>query len=157
MKKLTSLQKRKIKLSLVKAIFSKTNSTTISLETERLILKKLELSDISNLVPLRADIEVMHYTGEGAVQTRKQVEEYLNFIISYFEKYGLGFYLVFEKESGSFIGEAGLFHLLFDDTQSEIEINYHLKLAYKARNNKYLNESLITLPGICRHNEGYAC
>ncbi|HRD69010.1 MAG TPA: GNAT family N-acetyltransferase [Legionella sp.] len=38
----------------------------------------------------------------------------------------MGFCLVFEKESGNFVGEAGIFHLLFDDTQPEIEINYHL-------------------------------
>ncbi len=38
----------------------------------------------------------------------------------------LGFCLVFEKESGSFVGEAGLFHLLFDDAQPEIELGYHL-------------------------------
>ena len=37
----------------------------------------------------------------------------------------MGFFLVFEEDSRSFIGEAGLFHLLFDDTQTEIEINYH--------------------------------
>ena len=38
----------------------------------------------------------------------------------------MGFFLVFEKENGNFIGEAGIFHLLFDDTQSEIEVGYHL-------------------------------
>lgn len=106
-------------------MLSTANSTTF-LETKRLMLKIPKLSNMDNLVPLRADIEVMQYTGEGTVQTKKQVEEYLNFVISYFEKHGMGFFLVFEKESGSFVGEAGLFHLLFDDTQSEIEINYHL-------------------------------
>lgn len=33
---------------------------------------------------------------------------------------------MFEKESGYFVGEGGLHHLRFDDTQPEIEINYHL-------------------------------
>jgi RimJ/RimL family protein N-acetyltransferase len=98
----------------------------VFLETKRLMLKTPELSDIDNLVALRSDHEVMKHTGEGSAQTEEQVREYLNFAISYQKKHGMGFYLVFEKGNGEFIGEAGLFHLLFDDTQPEIEIGYHL-------------------------------
>ena len=68
----------------------------------------------------------MKYTGEGGAQTKEQVQDYLNFALSYQKKHGMGFCLVFEKESSSFVGEAGLFHLLFDDTQPEIEVSYHL-------------------------------
>ncbi|HAU0262644.1 TPA: GNAT family N-acetyltransferase [Legionella pneumophila] len=99
---------------------------SIFLETERLFLRAPELSDLDTLVTLRSDFEIMKYTGEGGAQTKEQVRDYLNFALSYQKKHGLGFYLVFEKESGHFVGEAGLFHLLFDDTQPEIEINYHL-------------------------------
>jgi RimJ/RimL family protein N-acetyltransferase len=99
---------------------------SVFLETERLILKKPELSDIAYLVALRSDFEVMQYTGEGEAQTEEQVKEYLNFAIAYKKKHGMGFCLVFEKETGKFVGEAGLFHLLFDDTQPEIEVDYHL-------------------------------
>src|SRR3990167_10800322 len=99
---------------------------SIFLETKKLILKMPQLSDLDNLAILRSDLEVMKNTGYGVTQTKEQVKEYLDFAISYQEKNGMGFCLVFEKESGSFIGEAGLFHLLFDDTQSEIELGYHL-------------------------------
>ncbi|CAM2773341.1 GNAT family N-acetyltransferase [Legionella worsleiensis] len=99
---------------------------SIFLETKRLVLRAPELSDLDELVTLRSDFEVMKYTGEGGAQTKEQVEDYLNFALSYQKKHGMGFYLVFEKESGSFVGEAGLFHLLFDDTQPEIEVGYHL-------------------------------
>jgi hypothetical protein len=44
----------------------------------------------------------------------------------YLEKYGLAFYSVFEKETGNFVGQAGLFHLGFDVTQSDIELAYRL-------------------------------
>jgi len=98
----------------------------IFLETKRLILKTNELSDLAMLIALRSDFEVMKNTGYGVTQTKEQVKEYLDFAISYQEKHRMGFCLVFEKESGSFIGEAGLFHLLFDDTQPEIELGYHL-------------------------------
>ncbi|STX44047.1 nucleotidyltransferase PLUS glutamate rich protein GrpB PLUS ribosomal protein alanine acetyltransferase [Legionella gratiana] len=83
---------------------------SIFLETERLVLRVPKLCDLDTLVTLRSDFEVMQYTGEGGAQTKEQVQDYLNFAISYHKKHGLGFYLVFEKESGSFVGEAGLFH-----------------------------------------------
>jgi GrpB-like predicted nucleotidyltransferase (UPF0157 family)/RimJ/RimL family protein N-acetyltransferase len=78
------------------------------------------------LVALRSDLEVMENTGYGGTQTKEEVREYLDFAISYHEKHGMGFCLVFEKESGSFVGEAGIFHLLFNDEQPEIELGYHL-------------------------------
>ncbi|HAU1322417.1 TPA: GNAT family N-acetyltransferase [Legionella pneumophila] len=99
---------------------------SVFLETKRLILKTAELSDLDMLAALRSDFEVMENTGYGGTQTKEEVREYLDFAISYQEKHGMGFCLVFEKESGSFIGEAGLFHLLFDDAQSEVELGYHL-------------------------------
>lgn len=99
---------------------------SIFLETKRLILRAPELSDLDKLVTLRSDFEVMKYTGEGGAQTKEQVQDYLNFAMSYQKKHGMGFCLVFEKESSRFVGEAGLFHLLFDDTQPEIEVSYHL-------------------------------
>jgi GrpB-like predicted nucleotidyltransferase (UPF0157 family)/GNAT superfamily N-acetyltransferase len=98
---------------------------SIFLETERLILKTPELSDLDNLVVLRSDPDVMKYTGDD-VQEKEEVKEALDFFISYYDKHGMGFFSVFEKETGSFIGQAGLFHLLFDDTQPEIEIAYRL-------------------------------
>ena len=98
----------------------------IFLETKRLILKRLEPSDFDRLLALRSDVEVMCYTGEGGPQTEEQVQQYLKFSLAYQEKHGLGFCTVFEKETEQFIGEAGLFHLLFDDSQTDMEINYHL-------------------------------
>lgn len=98
---------------------------SIFLETKRLILKTTELSDLDNLVALRSDPDVMKYTGDD-VQGKEEVKEALNFFISYYDKHGMGFFSVFEKETGSFVGQAGLFHLLFDERQPEIEIAYRL-------------------------------
>jgi GrpB-like predicted nucleotidyltransferase (UPF0157 family)/RimJ/RimL family protein N-acetyltransferase len=103
---------------------------SIFLETRRLLLKAPKITDLDELVGLRSDNEVMHYTGEGGSQTKEQVQNYLNFALSYQEKHGMGFCLVLEKDSGNFIGEAGLFHLLFDDMQPDIEIGYHLHKKY---------------------------
>lgn len=103
--------------------------TTI-LETKRLILKEPELSDFDDLVVLRTDPAVMQYIGTGTVQTREQVKTFLDNAKPYLEEYGLAFYSVFEKETGGFVGQAGLLHLGFDGTQSDIELAYRLNKKY---------------------------
>lgn len=96
------------------------------METKRLILKTIKLSDLDNLVTLRGDPDVMKYVGDGAVHTEEQVRRFLKMAIPYQEKHGIGFCMVFKKESGNFIGQAGLFHIGYYDIQLEIEIAYRL-------------------------------
>ena len=99
---------------------------SIFLETKRLILKKTELSDFDRLMALRSDPDVMKYLGDGTVHTEDQVRKFLSMAIPYQEKHGIGFCTVFEKESGDFIGQAGLFHIGYHDEQPDIEIAYRL-------------------------------
>jgi ribosomal-protein-alanine N-acetyltransferase len=87
---------------------------SIILETKRLIVKTLEKSDFDDLLALRTDPDVMRYIGTGKVQTKEQVQEFLNNFAPYWEKYGLGFFAVFEKSTNQFVGQAGLFHLGFN-------------------------------------------
>jgi GrpB-like predicted nucleotidyltransferase (UPF0157 family) len=103
---------------------------SILLETKRLILKTHELSDLDNLIALRSDPDVMKYIGVGTLHTEEQVKRFLNIAILYQEKHGIGFCSVFEKESGVFIGQAGLFHMGYDDEQPDIELAYRLHRKY---------------------------
>ncbi len=95
----------------------------IFLETERLILRLPVWSDLDNLIRLRSDPEVMKYLG-GFPHTQAQVERFLRIAIPYQEKYGFGFCSFFEKATGEFIGQAGLFHKGFYDEQPDIELAY---------------------------------
>src|SRR6185312_16592797 len=99
---------------------------TIILETKRLILKKPVSSDFDDLLRLRTDHQVMRYIGAGDIQTENQVKEFIENAKPYSDKYGLGFYSVFEKEENEFIGQAGLFHLGFNVKQPDIELAYRL-------------------------------
>lgn len=99
---------------------------TIFLETKRLILKKHKLSDFDNLLALRSDPDVMKYIGDGSIHTEEQIRRFLTMTIPYQEKHGIGFCAAFEKASGNFIGQAGLFHIGYLDTQPDIEIAYRL-------------------------------
>jgi GrpB-like predicted nucleotidyltransferase (UPF0157 family)/dephospho-CoA kinase len=116
----------------------------IALETKRLTLKFLELSDLENLVALRSDPDVMKYIGDGSIHTEEKVKNFLlNDAIPYQEKHGTGFFAVFEKESGNFIGQAGLFHLGFYDKQPDIELAYRLHKQYWGKG--YATELAIAL------------
>lgn len=114
---------------------------SIVLETKRLVLKTIEPSDLDNLFALRSDPEVMQYISEGGgVQTKEQVQDFITSSINsgYYQKYGLDFFTVFEKETGDFVGQAGLFHVGFNTNQPDIELAY--RLHYKYWNRGYATE-----------------
>lgn len=105
-------------------------SKKLILETQRLLLKPIRLEDFEHLLKLRTDPIVMRYIGDGQIQTKEQVQEFIMLEIEYHKQYGFGFCSVFEKLSGEFVGQAGLFHLGYNDTQPEIEVAYRLLPAY---------------------------
>jgi RimJ/RimL family protein N-acetyltransferase len=120
------------------------------LETKRLILKVPQLSDLENLIGLRTDPEVMRYWGglgqefgTGLIHKIDDITLQLNQAQDYFDTYGLGFFCAFEKKSGNFIGQAGLFHLSFNTKQSNIELGYRLHKKYWGRG--YATELAIAL------------
>lgn len=97
----------------------------IFLETKRLIIKPSELGDLDNLCALQADHDVMEYIGKG-VRSSLEVNKWLEKSISHHKKHGFSFGSVFEKESGIFVGQAGIMYLNYDDAQPDIEIGYRL-------------------------------
>ena len=120
------------------------------LETERLILRVPQLSDIDNLIALRTDPEVMSCLGgfgqefgTGVIQEADEIAYQLSLAQDYFDTYGLGFFCAFEKETWAFIGQAGLFHLCFNTQQSDIELAYRLHKKYWGRG--YATELAIAL------------
>lgn len=105
----------------------------IVLETKRLVLKPISLTDLDDLLALRSDPEVMRYAGDGSIHTREKVQDFIQCGRAYYEQYGLDFFSVFEKETGDFVGQAGLFHFCFNVQQSEIELAYRLHKKYWGR------------------------
>jgi RimJ/RimL family protein N-acetyltransferase len=104
----------------------------IFLETERLILKPAVQSDLNDLFALRSDPDVMKYSEKG-VQTREEVQTFLDTTIPYQKRYGYDICSVFEKCSGDFVGQAGLFCTENIAEQSEVEIGYSLHKKYWGR------------------------
>ena len=55
---------------------------TLVLETDRLLLRHIEWTDLDALAAIMGDPEVMHYIGNGAPKTRSQVERAMGFWIT---------------------------------------------------------------------------
>ena len=97
---------------------------------------------MSNLYALQSDADVMKYVGQGA-RTQSEVMIGLEKAITHQKKYGFSLGCVFAKESGDFVGRAGLIYFAYDDTQPDIEIAY--ALTKNAWNKGYATELAKTL------------
>lgn len=93
------------------------------LETERLILRRMNESDIDEIFVMRTDKDVMRYIREP-VAKRKEAENWINLVSSRWEDEKIGFCALVEKQSGKFIGWCGLWRL---KETGEIEVGYALK------------------------------
>lgn len=102
---------------------------TLQIGTDRLVIVNPKPSDLDALHKLMSDPDVMRYVGRGP-RDRDEVNEGLQRSVAHYQKYGYSMGLVYEKETGNWIGHAGLRHLGFDDTQPEIDVGYALFKEY---------------------------
>lgn len=99
----------------------------ISLETERLVLRRFTEDDVDNLVELDSDPDVMHFINGGRSTSRREIEsDVLPTFLDYYVRFaGYGFWAAIEKASGRFVG---WFH--FRPTEAarsnEVELGYRL-------------------------------
>ncbi|MDR3501188.1 MAG: GNAT family N-acetyltransferase [Legionella sp.] len=98
---------------------------SLFLETKNLIINTPESSDFDNLYALQSDADVMKYIGNG-VRTEAEVMNGLEKAIVHSQKHNFSLGGVFAKESGAFVGRAGLIYLAYDDNQPDIELGYAL-------------------------------
>jgi len=105
------------------------------LETERLLLRELNVNDAKSFYQLNLDKEVMKYTGEGAF---KDIEESKKFLENYdqYKKYGIGRWAVINKENEEFLGWCGL---KFTEKLDEYDIGF--RFFRKHWNKGYATES----------------
>lgn len=97
----------------------------ILLETKRLIVKSTSLDNLENVYALYSDPDVMRYVGRG-VKTYEESLEAIKEIIQHQGKHGFSSGDVYEKETGLYVGRAGLIYLEMKDNQPDIEVGYIL-------------------------------
>ena len=94
------------------------------LETERLILRRLDEGDFDALAAILQDPQVM-YAYEHAF-SGEEVRQWLDRQLERYARYGFGLWAVIEKASGELIGQCGI--TMQDCLGQEVpEIGYHLR------------------------------
>jgi ribosomal-protein-alanine N-acetyltransferase len=78
------------------------------LETERLILREIQETDINGMFELDSNAEVHKYLGNNPIKTKEQALEAIQFIRTQYKELGIGRFACIEKSSGYFIGWSGL-------------------------------------------------
>ncbi|GEN72235.1 N-acetyltransferase [Chryseobacterium lathyri] len=81
---------------------------TMKLETERLILRKFEESDVERMFLLDSNPEVMKYIGVPVLTEQRESLAVIRMIQKQYQENGIGRLAVIEKETGLLIGWSGL-------------------------------------------------
>lgn len=83
-------------------------NTNYITETERLILRKMETSDAPFFFDLNSNPNVTKHTGDSAFKNIEEAEAIAQYVISQYENFGFGRWVVIEKETSMPIGWCGL-------------------------------------------------
>lgn len=77
-------------------------------ESERLLFREIDYSDEEDLFELDSDPEVHRYLGNNPVQSRQRIKDVIAMINDQYYENGVGRMAVVLKETGEFVGWAGL-------------------------------------------------
>jgi len=80
----------------------------IYVETPRLILREMVESDVDGFFELDSDPEVHRFLGNHTVKSKEECTAVIKYVRQQYVDFGIGRWAVIEKQSGSFIGWAGI-------------------------------------------------
>lgn len=100
------------------------------LETERLIVRELELGDMDALFELYSYEGMTDYM-EGLYAYEEELAYQKAYIENMYRFFGYGMWLVFEKETGKLVGRAGVEHR--EALQGELELGYAIGTPWQGR------------------------
>lgn len=99
-----------------------------TLETDRLILRRMELEDTDELLHIFSDPKVMA-SFDDVLFDRAKMEQWVRRNLDHQERYGYGLFSLILKSEGTLIGDCGLEHMELDG-QEEVEIGYDIHSDY---------------------------
>jgi len=106
------------------------------IETERLLLRKMKISDLDDLCRIYCDKESMQYY--PAPFTRDKVKSWIEWNIRNYSEYGLGLWVVIRKRGNLFLGDCGI-TMQNIEGQELPELGFHILGEY--RQNGYATEA----------------
>ena len=98
------------------------------IETNRLILRELQLTDLQELAPILADPKVMRFSTTG-VNSVEQVQEKIQGFITCYREFGFGKWAVVLKENNQLLGYCGIAIDRIDD-KNEKHLGYRIDSRY---------------------------
>lgn len=98
--------------------------STIIFETERLLVRQIDLADLDAMYAVYSDAEAMRWVGEGEPIKREQCEQWILVTQQNYASRGYGMFALLERDSGKIFGFCGLVH---PGGQAEPEIKYALR------------------------------
>lgn len=78
------------------------------IETSRLILRKIQDSDVQGMYALDSDPDVHHYLGRKPIHTIEEAQGVIDYIRRQYHDDGIGRWAMILKNEGKFVGWAGL-------------------------------------------------
>ena len=77
---------------------------TFNIETERLILRELRLSDLEGMFELDSDPEVHKYLGNKPIKTKEESQKILENVINQYAERGIGRWALINKGNSRVYG-----------------------------------------------------
>ena len=91
------------------------------LETERMFLRRMDMSDVDYLMGIFSDPVAMRYY--PSTKSRQEVEEWVRWTLASYRDHGFGQWVAILKDSGGFAGQCGL-TVQEVEGEEEVEIGY---------------------------------
>lgn len=97
-----------------------------AIETDRLIIRDWQDSDVAEFAKINADNEVMRFL--QSVLSEDESNSFYQRIIAELQTEPYGLYAIEEKSTGDFLGYVGFHKIMFDcDFRGRVEIGWRLK------------------------------
>ena len=100
------------------------------LETKRLIAYAPNDSTLDNRLKLLSDPAVTKYLRDGSVQPHDVIGAFVQENSNHYQQFGFCLFDIYEKDTGEFIGDAGLLHLALNSDNEDVELGYRLAKQY---------------------------
>jgi ribosomal-protein-alanine N-acetyltransferase len=112
-----------------------------TLESDRLLLRKLELTDALEVLSIRSDESVMAYMDSERQSTVEQSERFISMKLNMYQENTGIFWAIIEKSTNTFIGDFSFFKV--DHKNSRGEVGYTSKSEFWGKG--YMQEAMISI------------
>jgi ribosomal-protein-alanine N-acetyltransferase len=102
----------------------------IHIETERLILRDVELTDVQGMFELDSDPEVHEFLGKKPIKTLDEAKKVIEYIRGQYKKHGIGRWAIIDKQTNDFIGWSGLKYEEYVRDFHYYDLGYRLRRKY---------------------------